>query len=790
MLPQALRIFKHKSVFIKMLLLFNTFVVMMILAFGYISYTKSASLLISEVVESNNQYLELARSNIDNTLVSLDSLSFQISLQDDIWRSLYLSEQTWDLDQLLYMNIIKYLKSIKLSNPMISDIWLQYYRFPVVINHESKYNQEHYYKQIYETKPSLPWQERPKFHSISYLGPMKKLSVAGDSSEVITFARSVPFSDISPTGMLHINLNTENLSRTLQNRSDPYPAFMYAIDREGTLLFSSTVQSEQDQIVQSSIGAITEQVMRRSEKKGHLEETVSGNDYQIVFTSSRVNDWTYISAVPTAFIKAKANQFREFTWFAASLCLAGGLILSYFLINQIYRPINKIVSYIDMFGRKHPEENRRSAEDELGFIDRIINYAYYEVHHLRDTFEKNAPKLRQNFLYDLLEGRLSSANVKDAAEELQLPFHNDTFQIIVFETVDFSLDDAIGTLGHDMTAVFDELAIGIGGTAIRSIRKRNDKMVSILNLQSSHPNPEAASEYIRKVLGYFQHTYSRTFTVGVGRVYGRAEEIPLSYVDALSSLQYKVVKGQGSIIFVDEVTKLPESSFHYTFDMEKQLINAIKTGNAESLARLLDHIWTENLDKKVPTLEIIHNLFHALAGTTIRTIYELGANSGDIFGEDFDLYRELNQQTSIAEKKACIERAMTMISDCIRVKQQGQYAKLLNQIKLFVDSHYQQDLSQSMLSEHLGLSASYVSSIFKEVTGLNFADYVNSRRIEQAKDLLRLSDESIVEIADKVGFSNSNTFIRVFKRHEGITPGQYRQLDHSASEHETNGKAL
>lgn len=61
---------------------------------------------------------------------------------------------------------------------------------------------------------------------------------AGDGREVLTFARTVPFSDISPTGMLYMNLDTENLSRILQNGSDPYPAFMYAIDRDGRLLFS------------------------------------------------------------------------------------------------------------------------------------------------------------------------------------------------------------------------------------------------------------------------------------------------------------------------------------------------------------------------------------------------------------------------------------------------------------------------------------------------------------------------------------------------------------------------
>nr|WP_248927978.1 helix-turn-helix transcriptional regulator [Paenibacillus hamazuiensis] len=64
---------------------------------------------------------------------------------------------------------------------------------------------------------------------------------------------------------------------------------------------------------------------------------------------------------------------------------------------------------------------------------------------------------------------------------------------------------------------------------------------------------------------------------------------------------------------------------------------------------------------------------------------------------------------------------------------------------------------------------------------MSFVDYINSKRIEQAKLLLGSTSLSVADISDRVGFASSNTFIRVFKRHEGITPGQFRQWSETGS---------
>lgn len=65
--------------------------------------------------------------------------------------------------------------------------------------------------------------------------------------------------------------------------------------------------------------------------------------------------------------------------------------------------------------------------------------------------------------------------------------------------------------------------------------------------------------------------------------------------------------------------------------------------------------------------------------------------------------------------------------------------------------------------------------MFKDITGVNFIDYLTSIRLNKAKELLINTDMKINEIAETIGYKNSY-FNRLFKRHEGYTPGQYREI--------------
>ena len=78
------------------------------------------------------------------------------------------------------------------------------------------------------------------------------------------------------------------------------------------------------------------------------------------------------------------------------------------------------------------------------------------------------------------------------------------------------------------------------------------------------------------------------------------------------------------------------------------------------------------------------------------------------------------------------------------------------------------------MAELCHLSPSYFSRTFNKETGESFVNYISSRRIQLAKELLRDTGKSITQIADEVGYDNISHFIAVFKRTEGVTPSVYR----------------
>ena len=87
---------------------------------------------------------------------------------------------------------------------------------------------------------------------------------------------------------------------------------------------------------------------------------------------------------------------------------------------------------------------------------------------------------------------------------------------------------------------------------------------------------------------------------------------------------------------------------------------------------------------------------------------------------------------------------------------------------------HDKSLSAELLADEFSVSPSYLSRYFKEQTNLNFTDYVHSVRLSKAKELLTVTDFTVADIADKVGYNSIYNFTRVFKRYEDITPTDYR----------------
>lgn len=88
-------------------------------------------------------------------------------------------------------------------------------------------------------------------------------------------------------------------------------------------------------------------------------------------------------------------------------------------------------------------------------------------------------------------------------------------------------------------------------------------------------------------------------------------------------------------------------------------------------------------------------------------------------------------------------------------------------------------ITVEQLASEFGISTSYLSRLFKKEVGVSVSTYVKNKKIEVAKDLLKFSDYSMIEIANHLSFSSQSHFIQQFKEVVGITPKKYRDMHHN-----------
>lgn len=94
--------------------------------------------------------------------------------------------------------------------------------------------------------------------------------------------------------------------------------------------------------------------------------------------------------------------------------------------------------------------------------------------------------------------------------------------------------------------------------------------------------------------------------------------------------------------------------------------------------------------------------------------------------------------------------------------------------KDYIYSHIKEKITVEELAIELGVSASYLSRLFKKEVGVPLSTYVRDKKIEVAKDLLQFSSQSMIDIANNLSFSSQSHFIQQFKAVVGMTPKKYQ----------------
>lgn len=214
-------------------------------------------------------------------------------------------------------------------------------------------------------------------------------------------------------------------------------------------------------------------------------------------------------------------------------------------------------------------------------------------------------------------------------------------------------------------------------------------------------------------------------------------------------------------------------AFHLKVTHGEELHNLLQSGSEEAVFGWLDR-QLEQLQNKDAAAEDFRAFAAGVAEQTSKTVMKLNLPELEmglvaaLSGEPFAAFYSTQQYS---------EWLQELVTPVLAAVRSGSETRdpVISFVLEYLDKHYGEDINLNIVADKLNLTSGYLSSIFKEKTGINFSEYLNTLRIERAKELLVNIDLRIQDIALQVGYQNVNSFIRMFKRASGLTPGEYRK---------------
>lgn len=206
--------------------------------------------------------------------------------------------------------------------------------------------------------------------------------------------------------------------------------------------------------------------------------------------------------------------------------------------------------------------------------------------------------------------------------------------------------------------------------------------------------------------------------------------------------------------------------------IKRQLIHALSTqddkSGEEALRQFIDLLSVMDIsESQVKSRCII------LLSDIAKYCIKLGLEAEKLSEQVLSIVNEIFRAGTMDEIHKEMSRYLLNLSETLRPgKEAGR--DIMDVAHAYIEQYFTEDLTLQNMADLSGYSTAHFSRCFKERYGINFVQYLKTTRLQNAKELLKKSDLTISEIAEKSGYRNLSYFSSDFKRETGISPQLYR----------------
>ncbi|NQX68341.1 AraC family transcriptional regulator [Paenibacillus alba] len=728
--------------------------ILVIVVLLWIFFVTMSELSKQQALKANEIYAENTMQYVDSKLRTVEQYIVQTFLDDQSVIDFY---STSPFAQNRYLNdrdVYKKLILLRDSFSEIDSVYLYRTRDQIVLSDTSMMGLEQF--------PNSPY-----LHTLITAPPANRWSLgreyldnSGVTRPVVSLVMRMPL-PLGTEGVLVANIKLDTLSKLLDNVSRSKFSYLHLLDVHGEYMIG-------DDTISGAAGANREDV------------TVMKSEY---------TGWTIRSGFVDGVVFRFLSNLNAF-WLVIGIVtvLAGALWIVY-VSRQNYKPIESLLERLSSvpLQLQKPHILGQVKHDEFKIIDNLLDHLLEQFGKYRLENDENFSYRRRYLFEQLLTGtqlKLEDGWDKELShfgfQETNAPYQAAILEIDKYSNftsaytnkdqylIKFIIDNVVQEISQNTGILI----------CLEWIEKH--RLCVVCQLPNELASGDPLHGIMRKTVDWVHTNVAITITCGLGTKASGLQQVSISYEEALEALSYKTTFGVSSVIdFKDINTKSGEEIFR-SLPAIRELVHFFRIGEAQ-WERHYDVLFAEIRNQLFSREQVVnlmnYLLFHfykemsGLSPEYLECWREYALNPINEWVASFDTVDELEKELHAILQDACLRL------DHLRA-QRSQH-DLIDQVKAYIEDEFNNpDFSLVMLSERFKLTPNYLSRLFKEEFGEKFIDYLAGLRIEQAKHLLVTTSTAIQEIAVKVGYTHTFSFIRVFKKLVGRTPGDYRKEFH------------
>ncbi|MFD2117706.1 helix-turn-helix domain-containing protein [Paenibacillus yanchengensis] len=761
------------------LTLWLSYIIILIIpvALSVVLYSNVKSMMSENANRSNYAMLEQVRTTVDQQMEEIDLLISQIATNPKLQLFWSINEAN---DYITNHEAVTALKNIRSGSKLVNSFFIHDIRKDIILTPGMKTDTKMFLEKISRygnfdlSKQRETLLSGYHFKSFVPAEPVYTEHAESVFLNQIAVKVSLPLGESNNVrSMLVLYIDEQTILNMLEQVEKANNANIFIINDDGQVLISTASEKKLPDFIQMD-----------SFQSGYRTLSLQSENVLLSQTEG-MNGWKYISVMPSDIVLQPIHQISKLALILLVIAIVAGAIVAYWLAYRNYSPVRDLVRVLTKETNESNDNNLKTNSNqryinEYDFIKTAIEHNMQDRKRMQHLLADHAPVVRSHFLTRILQNRSSAAMMQEGSLDFMgIHLNNGNHCVVIIDCDDssqFRREDS-----EQEWALVRFILLNLSSELMRDngyvVETGKNQVALLFNVADDRViAKQMRDELINNLQQIATVRFKLNITFASSSIHAGAEQIARCYSEAMSALDYRIIHGTGAIIYFDQIKNIEPSYYEYSLESEIHFINILKSGDYEQAEQLLEELYTFNMSHDLVTSETGKFMMIDILSTVMKVVNALKIDSKQLL-PGIDLIRYVMDRASVQEMLQAIKQVCYSICKNVTAAKTDPAIKLNEQLKQHLQDHaLDHHLSLTSIASAFNMAPAYISTFFKKHNNINITEYIAYIRMEEAKQLLSTTSFTIMHIAQTVGYANDIGFIRVFKKHEGITPGKYREI--------------